>query len=621
MKFLCDRCKTRYSIGDDRVRGKILKIRCKNCANVITVREGMTDSEPAIASSANEAATVPSPAAERRDKKTTLAPAAQVATPAVTPPAPLKPPAALEEEWYVSIDGEQAGPYSLHEAQRWVGAKPANADLHCWSEGFDDWLPVDKVSHFRGLRKPPPAAVRAPPPVSRAPVQPIAHVEEEPKPLFAATMASLEKGAALAAAERARVQPVAVKSNGTAPHGAIAHAPMAKAGTGPEPALGYVAPKTNGATLPAPKPAAISVKPASGRVGTVPGFGVPAEPDAATQLEGRPYEEEATKRADPPPPVSLKDLRPPIVAEVPRPPIVAEAKPDDDYDGDDGFDIGEVSRVVKLADIARMPKKERTAPVRRAASMGAGVGRSQVSGAAINVPTNGTGALGAVGTSPFGDPALAAEPLPELAPLAPPPPQTNRLYIVLLAVSLLLLGAVGVVVYVVTQNDDDPTSTDLVKTNDYDTTRPDDPMHHGGVPVENGGSATSGPFVPHPPPRYRPPLPHEGSGSAGSNHDEPPTSGALKGDEVEAEAARHSSGTQRCYMRSQKGEQAIIVGDVKKISVQLEIDKDGAVTSVKLSDHGGDSLGVCLINQVKGWRFRETPTGGRFQITMVFQGA
>ena len=43
VKFLCDRCKTRYSIGDDRVRGKILKIRCKNCANVITVREGMDE--------------------------------------------------------------------------------------------------------------------------------------------------------------------------------------------------------------------------------------------------------------------------------------------------------------------------------------------------------------------------------------------------------------------------------------------------------------------------------------------------------------------------------------------------------------------------------------------------
>src|SRR5687768_16412104 len=39
MKFHCDRCKTRYSIADERVRGKILKIRCKNCSAVITVKE------------------------------------------------------------------------------------------------------------------------------------------------------------------------------------------------------------------------------------------------------------------------------------------------------------------------------------------------------------------------------------------------------------------------------------------------------------------------------------------------------------------------------------------------------------------------------------------------------
>src|SRR6185295_18053890 len=107
------------------------------------------------------------------------------------------PPAALEEEWYVSIDGEQAGPYSLAEAQRWVGQQPSDAELHCWSEGFDDWLPIDKVSHFRGLRKRP----AAPPPLPRvagaqrpglvAPPPP----EETPKPLFAATMASLERSA------------------------------------------------------------------------------------------------------------------------------------------------------------------------------------------------------------------------------------------------------------------------------------------------------------------------------------------------------------------------------------------------------------------------------------------
>src|SRR5215470_7442646 len=43
MKFQCDRCKTRYSIADEKVRGKILKIRCKTCSTIINVRD------PAIA--------------------------------------------------------------------------------------------------------------------------------------------------------------------------------------------------------------------------------------------------------------------------------------------------------------------------------------------------------------------------------------------------------------------------------------------------------------------------------------------------------------------------------------------------------------------------------------------
>ena len=153
MKFLCDRCKTRYSIGDDRVRGKILKIRCKNCANVITVREGMTDADAA------------DPAPRARGKSTTEAPPVVQQQPAgngalgaaFANALTTQPPAALEEEWYVSIDGDQSGPFSLADAQRWVAGKAFDADLHCWSEGFDDWLPVDKVSHFRGLRKKPAA--------------------------------------------------------------------------------------------------------------------------------------------------------------------------------------------------------------------------------------------------------------------------------------------------------------------------------------------------------------------------------------------------------------------------------------------------------------------------------
>ena len=39
MKFACDQCHTKYSLDDARVAGKVLKIRCKTCQHIITVRD------------------------------------------------------------------------------------------------------------------------------------------------------------------------------------------------------------------------------------------------------------------------------------------------------------------------------------------------------------------------------------------------------------------------------------------------------------------------------------------------------------------------------------------------------------------------------------------------------
>ena len=49
MKFVCDRCQTKYSIADEKVRGKILKVRCKSCTNIITVREEVPAPAPGCA--------------------------------------------------------------------------------------------------------------------------------------------------------------------------------------------------------------------------------------------------------------------------------------------------------------------------------------------------------------------------------------------------------------------------------------------------------------------------------------------------------------------------------------------------------------------------------------------
>ena len=47
MKIVCDACQAKYSISDDKVQGKVFKIRCKKCSNIIVVRGGAGAAEAA----------------------------------------------------------------------------------------------------------------------------------------------------------------------------------------------------------------------------------------------------------------------------------------------------------------------------------------------------------------------------------------------------------------------------------------------------------------------------------------------------------------------------------------------------------------------------------------------
>src|SRR5438876_1103349 len=96
MKFLCDRCKTKYSIADEKVRRKILKIRCKNCTNIITVRD--PDAKP-------DAGAKPAPTAQKQPLEHALSSAFSESLDEATALASHLPefrPEAmdLDEEWY-----------------------------------------------------------------------------------------------------------------------------------------------------------------------------------------------------------------------------------------------------------------------------------------------------------------------------------------------------------------------------------------------------------------------------------------------------------------------------------------------------------------------------------------
>lgn len=111
MKFVCDACGARYHIEDKKVRGKILRIRCKQCAYVITVREP----------------TSPTPA-------TVSGPPASVGS--------------EEIEWFYSVNGVNNGPLSEDELLARYETGELGDESYVWQADFDDWRPAVDIPVF-----------------------------------------------------------------------------------------------------------------------------------------------------------------------------------------------------------------------------------------------------------------------------------------------------------------------------------------------------------------------------------------------------------------------------------------------------------------------------------------
>ena len=111
MKIICDSCGTKYSISDDKVRGKVFKIRCKKCSHIIVVRGGESGAEEAA----------PAPAAEGGGG------------------------------WHIVVEGEQVGPIADADVRGRIERGEIKGDTYIWKEGFADWLKISAVPEFSDL--------------------------------------------------------------------------------------------------------------------------------------------------------------------------------------------------------------------------------------------------------------------------------------------------------------------------------------------------------------------------------------------------------------------------------------------------------------------------------------
>lgn len=120
MKFYCDNCQTKYSIADEKVRGKVLKVRCKKCSHVITVREA---SAPAAASRPLRSA-------------------------ASAPPPVQRPPQRVE--WHYAINGQSFGPLDKASLDEKFSTGELGDAVYVWNETFTEWKVVKEVEAFAG---------------------------------------------------------------------------------------------------------------------------------------------------------------------------------------------------------------------------------------------------------------------------------------------------------------------------------------------------------------------------------------------------------------------------------------------------------------------------------------
>jgi|GEM_PF-7103687 predicted Zn finger-like uncharacterized protein len=188
MKFVCDKCKTKYSIADEKVRRKVLKIRCKNCANVIIVREAV-DSKVAAAGGGALSQAFEGAFSEKKKparKKTAVPPPPAIGSTLPKSEAMLEipgnalfgdeqtvlsevPDMAIAEEsqvdWYLAVDDHQYGPMSFAElcsrVKRGEARSETGEEAHVWHDGFDDWHEVTKVPELRHYAPPPPPKARS----------------------------------------------------------------------------------------------------------------------------------------------------------------------------------------------------------------------------------------------------------------------------------------------------------------------------------------------------------------------------------------------------------------------------------------------------------------------------
>ncbi|MEE2789428.1 MAG: AgmX/PglI C-terminal domain-containing protein [Myxococcota bacterium] len=137
MKFNCDQCGTRYSIADEKVERKILRIRCKVCDYIMTVRGSDLRAQESVGISVS------------------------LSDSALMPPDLV--------EWYAAPENRQIGPLSLDAMVEAIQRREIQPNTLVWNSNLDNWLAAKQTDELAPHFDEPTPPRSLPPPLPAGP--------------------------------------------------------------------------------------------------------------------------------------------------------------------------------------------------------------------------------------------------------------------------------------------------------------------------------------------------------------------------------------------------------------------------------------------------------------------
>ncbi|QQR90076.1 MAG: zinc-ribbon domain-containing protein [Myxococcales bacterium] len=146
MKFLCNHCKAKYQISDDRVAGRTLRMKCRKCGHDIIIRGAFAPSSHPAPAKDNAKTAVPTPITKSASGSL-LGKSFEKSVTSSSALAPEDLP--LSEQWHAALDNKPQGPFSVDQIKAFFDQGKLTAESLVWRDGFSDWTALSKVPELR----------------------------------------------------------------------------------------------------------------------------------------------------------------------------------------------------------------------------------------------------------------------------------------------------------------------------------------------------------------------------------------------------------------------------------------------------------------------------------------